>query len=91
MHHTRKHRVLSDLVDGYRRTHLWMIHEAGTDKNAPTYNAQVEYTFNYDTAVPKGDWLGVVAWGEEPTLSACVARKPIPEARSGVVRDQFEL
>lgn len=47
---------------------------------------QVEYRFNYDTAVPKGDWLGIVVWGEEPSAKTCVVRKPLQGTSTGKVR-----
>lgn len=47
--------------------------------------SQVEYSFNFATAMPKEDWLGVVGWGEEPSASACVLRKSLLETSSGAV------
>eukprot|EP00903_Cladosiphon_okamuranus_P012671 g11851.t1 len=46
---------------------------------------QVEYSFNFATAMPKEDWLGVVGWGEEPSASTCVLRKSLLETSSGAV------
>ena len=46
---------------------------------------QVEYSFNYAAANPKEDWLGVIAWGDEPTADTCVLRRPLLESSSGTV------
>lgn len=50
-----------------------------------TGHGQVEYRYNSDTAIPKGDWLGIIAWGEEPTADASVARTRVPEMGAGTV------
>ena len=52
--------------------------------SSPTIN-QVEYRFNYDTAAPNGDWLGVVAWGEEPAAGTCIVRKNFLGTSAGTV------
>lgn len=36
-------------------------------------------------AIPRGDWLGVVPWGVEPTADACVLKKLLPETNCGQV------
>ncbi|CBN74759.1 hypothetical protein Esi_0041_0099 [Ectocarpus siliculosus] len=46
---------------------------------------EVAYRFNYSTAVPTGDWLGVIAWGDEPTAGTCIVRRPFLESSSGTV------
>lgn len=55
--------------------------------NAPR---QVEYAFNYDTAVPAGDWLGVVGWGDKPTAGTCIVKKPLLNSSSGTVGRTLE-
>ncbi|CAM9572532.1 unnamed protein product, partial [Ectocarpus sp. 8 AP-2014] len=46
---------------------------------------EVAYRFNYSTAVPTGDWLGVIAWGDEPTAGTCIVRRHFLESSSGTV------
>ncbi|CAM9469568.1 unnamed protein product, partial [Scytosiphon promiscuus] len=46
---------------------------------------EVKYQFNYNTAVPVGDWLGVVAWGDDPTARACIFKRPLLESSAGTV------
>lgn len=47
---------------------------------------KVNFRFNYKTAVPQGDWLGVVPWGEDPAPDSCIVTEPFPAASEGKVR-----
>lgn len=51
----------------------------------PKLFLQVEYSFNFATAMPKEDWLGVVGWGDQPSASTCVLRKSLLETSYGAV------